>query len=40
MKRFFLHAFRISFDHPTSGERLSFEAPLPVGLQNILDKLP
>lgn len=40
MKRFFLHAFRITFNHPVTDERLGFEAPLPVGLQNILDKLP
>lgn len=39
MKRLFLHAHRISFSHPDTGERLSFEAPLPVGLQDILDKL-
>jgi 23S rRNA pseudouridine1911/1915/1917 synthase len=40
MKRLFLHAFRISFDHLTTGERLSFEAPMSAGLQNILEKLP
>lgn len=40
MKRLFLHAFQISFDHPVTNERLSFEASLPVGLQNILEKLP
>ena len=39
LKRQFLHAAELSFDHPTSGERLHFESPLPVGLQNILDKL-
>jgi 23S rRNA pseudouridine1911/1915/1917 synthase len=40
MKRLFLHAFSISFDHPITGERLTFEAPMSAGLQNILDKLP
>lgn len=39
MKRVFLHAYRISFDHPVTGERISFESPLPVGLQDILNKL-
>mgnify|MGYP002635208929 CR=1 FL=1 len=28
-KRQALHAFRLSFEHPVSGEALSFEAPLP-----------
>lgn len=40
LKRLFLHAYRLTLDHPTTGERLTFEAPLPVGLQNVLDKLP
>jgi 23S rRNA pseudouridine1911/1915/1917 synthase len=39
MKRLFLHAAELHLDSPTSGERLRFEAPLPAGLQNILDKL-
>jgi 23S rRNA pseudouridine1911/1915/1917 synthase len=39
LKRQFLHAAELSFDHPMTGERLKFESPLPVGLQNILDKL-
>jgi 23S rRNA pseudouridine1911/1915/1917 synthase len=39
LKRQFLHAAELALDHPTTGERLHFEAPLPVGLQNILDKL-
>ena len=40
MKRVFLHAYRISFEHPRTQEQLSFTAELPVGLQNTLDKLP
>lgn len=40
MKRVFLHAYRLSFEHPITGEALSFESPLPASLQNILDKLP
>ena len=39
LKRNFLHATELSFDHPTTNERLHFAAPLPAGLQNILDKL-
>jgi 23S rRNA pseudouridine1911/1915/1917 synthase len=39
MKRLFLHAAELHLDSPGMGERLTFEAPLPVGLQNILDKL-
>ena len=39
LKRQFLHAAELSFDHPTTGERLKFESPLPAGLQNTLDKL-
>ena len=39
LKRHFLHAAELCFDHPQSGERLCFKSPLPVGLQNILDKL-
>ena len=39
LKRMFLHAASLSFDHPVSGEPLRFEAPLPNELQNFLDKL-
>lgn len=39
LKRHFLHAAALSFDHPTNGKRLLFESPLPTGLQNILEKL-
>lgn len=35
----FLHAARLCFDHPRSGERLCFEAPLPECLQTLLDEL-
>jgi 23S rRNA pseudouridine1911/1915/1917 synthase len=34
-----LHAARLSFTHPTSGTRLSFEAPLPADLLAVLDAL-
>lgn len=39
LSRPFLHAARLGFDHPRSGERLAFEAPLPADLQAILDAL-
>lgn len=32
-----LHARRLRIDHPTSGERLTFEAPLPADIQGVLD---
>ncbi len=34
-----LHAYRLEFTHPTSGERLSFTAPLPEYFQAVLKKL-
>lgn len=39
LKRQFLHAHELAFDHPATGERLRFAAPLPPPLQNVLDKL-
>ena len=39
LKRMFLHAAKLSFNHPISGEPLIFEAPLPDDLQPFLDKL-
>jgi 23S rRNA pseudouridine1911/1915/1917 synthase len=39
LSRPFLHAARLAFDHPTSGEHLEFEAPLPDDLAVILDNL-
>ena len=39
LKRQFLHAHELAFDHPMTGERLRFAAPLPASLQNVLDKL-
>jgi 23S rRNA pseudouridine1911/1915/1917 synthase len=38
LKRTFLHAAKLCFDHPISGERLCFESPIPGGLQNVMDK--
>jgi len=37
--RIFLHASKISFYHPASGELLSFESPLPEDLSNFLMSL-
>ncbi|MHB9036274.1 MAG: RluA family pseudouridine synthase [Armatimonadota bacterium] len=34
-----LHAFSLSFNHPTTGERLSFEAPLPEDMQALVNCL-
>ena len=36
LNRFFLHAERLAFKHPTTGELLSFHAPLPPELENFL----
>ena len=35
----FLHAASLSFAHPTTGEQLSFDSPLPADLQLVLDSL-
>lgn len=37
--RFALHAHRIEFRHPISGQTLAIEAPLPQDFQNLLDVL-
>ena len=37
--RFFLHAFRLAFDHPVSGARMEFGAPLPPDLEDYLEGL-
>jgi 23S rRNA pseudouridine1911/1915/1917 synthase len=37
--RFFLHAATLGFEHPTTGELLRFEAPLPPDLTGVLDRL-
>jgi len=39
LTRPFLHAARLTFAHPASGQPLSFEAPLPPDLQSVLDRL-
>jgi len=35
----YLHAFELGFDHPSSGECLLFESPLPPYFSSMLDKL-
>nr|WP_227494525.1 RluA family pseudouridine synthase [Ramlibacter pallidus] len=37
LKRMFLHAWRLQFDHPASGERIALQAPLPPELQKFVD---
>ncbi len=39
LRRLFLHASRLSFNHPASGQRLSLEAPLDPELQQFLNTL-
>jgi 23S rRNA pseudouridine1911/1915/1917 synthase len=34
-----LHAFRLGFDHPSDGRELTFEAPLPADLEDLLARL-
>ncbi len=36
LTRPFLHAERLAFTHPRTGERLSFTAPLPKDLEDVL----
>ena len=39
LDRQFLHSYRLSFDHPTTGERLSFADNLPEDLADVLGSL-
>lgn len=34
-----LHAYKLSFNHPVSGERLTIESPLPDDIQRVIDKI-
>jgi 23S rRNA pseudouridine1911/1915/1917 synthase len=36
LERQFLHAHRLAFDHPASGERLNFSSELPADLESVL----
>lgn len=35
----FLHAYRLAFKHPATGERMEFEAPIPEGMANYLNQI-
>ncbi|MEJ8837087.1 RluA family pseudouridine synthase [Ramlibacter sp. AN1133] len=37
LKRMFLHAWRLQFDHPATGERIALLSPLPAELQKFTD---
>jgi 23S rRNA pseudouridine1911/1915/1917 synthase len=39
LQRQFLHAARLAFRHPGTGERMEFESPLPAELQSVLERL-
>jgi 23S rRNA pseudouridine1911/1915/1917 synthase len=34
-----LHAVRLELDHPRTGERMSFESPLPEDMREVLREL-
>jgi len=40
LKRMFLHAWRLQFTHPASGERVELLAPLPPELAKFVDHVP
>jgi 23S rRNA pseudouridine1911/1915/1917 synthase len=39
LHRQWLHAVRLSFDHPTTGERVTYESPYPPDLEHALEVL-
>jgi 23S rRNA pseudouridine955/2504/2580 synthase len=39
LKRMFLHAARVTFNHPLTGQRMELETPLPADLKHFLDGL-
>ncbi len=39
LKRMFLHAHRLAFTHPVTGERVAFESPLPPDLAAYVERL-
>ncbi|MEK8029909.1 RluA family pseudouridine synthase [Ideonella sp. DXS29W] len=39
LDRMFLHARRLAFDHPSSGERIELHAPLPAECETLLSRL-
>jgi 23S rRNA pseudouridine955/2504/2580 synthase len=40
LRRMYLHAWRLQFDHPTTGERIELIAPLPSDLKEFADHVP
>jgi 23S rRNA-/tRNA-specific pseudouridylate synthase len=40
LERMFLHAWRLSFTHPSTGKRVHLTAPLPAALQGLIDHVP
>jgi len=38
LERQFLHAHRLAFEHPFTGERIELESPLPTDLESALDR--
>jgi 23S rRNA pseudouridine955/2504/2580 synthase len=40
LERMFLHAWRLSFTHPSTGKRVHLTAPLPTALQGVIDHVP
>ena len=39
VKRQMLHAWRLGFIHPKTGEKMVFEAPMPQDMEGLLNKL-
>jgi 23S rRNA pseudouridine1911/1915/1917 synthase len=39
LRRQWLHSVRLGFDHPTTGERVSYSSPYPADLQHALEVL-
>ncbi len=39
LRRQFLHASELAFDHPLDGRRVTFESQLPVELAELLERL-
>jgi 23S rRNA pseudouridine955/2504/2580 synthase len=39
LRRMFLHAWRLGFDHPITGERVDLESPLPPELASLVARL-
>jgi 23S rRNA pseudouridine1911/1915/1917 synthase len=35
-----LHAWKLAFRHPTSGEEKSFEAPVPPDFSPVMEQIP